>query len=229
MIRCAQTISGVLMIVGLGFLAGSVQALLRDKPLILGVVATVPAAERAASPASDPASGRATDPATTPAITPASGAQNRPDTDPTPPATIPGADSAAPVMGEGDSGEAEYEARLDAPVPAGMLTLRRAHQMWIDGAYFVDARRLDEYEAGHVSGAAHLTAENIVTRAGQDQLATIPPDAAVVIYCIGGEGCDASKNTMALMQQYGYTDMHIMGVGYDEWAAAGLPTDKGAP
>ena len=98
--------------------------------------------------------------------------------------------------------------------------------MWIDGAYFVDSRHKYEYDAGRVSGAAHLTAETFFTDAGQAEMQTIPPDAQVVIYCLGGDECEASKNTLALLQQYGYTNLSIMGVGYDEWAAAGLPTDS---
>ena len=118
----------------------------------------------------------------------------------------------------------EFDARLDAAVPDGMLTLRIAHQMWIDGAYFVDSRHKYEYDIGHVSGAAHLTAETFFSDAGEAEMTTIPPDASVVIYCVGGEQCDASHNTKALLEQFGYTDLWIMGVGFDEWEAAGLPT-----
>lgn len=114
-----------------------------------------------------------------------------------------------------------------------MLTLRQAHQMWIDGAYFVDSRLREEYDAGHISLAAYLTAENMFSDEGEAEMQTIPPNAAVVIYCIGGEECDASKNTKALLEQFGYTDLYIMGVGYEEWAAAGLPTsltqEEGSP
>lgn len=218
MMKCAQTISGVLMIVGLAYLAGSVQSLVREYPVILGAVDTPP----------PPTPSTSTDPST-----PAPDISGQPPAQQTPGAVNddaePGAvgDEDGEKAAPGDAGDAEYQARLDAPVPAGMLTLRQAQQLWIDGAYFVDARLKHEFEEGHVSGAAHLTPETITSKQGRAQMQTIPKDATVVVYCIGGEGCDASKNTMALMQQFGYTDIRIMGVGYDEWAAAGLPTERG--
>ncbi len=189
--KCMQTITGVLAIVGLGYLAGVGHSLVRTKPVILGaspMPAPAPKAPKADNPQADPAQGQSTD--------------------------------------MGISTDPAFDARLDAPVPEGMLTLRQAHQMWIDGAYFVDSRHKYEYDAGRVSGAAHLTAETFFTDAGQAEMQTIPPDAQVVIYCLGGDECEASKNTLALLQQYGYTNLSIMGVGYDEWAAAGLPTDS---
>ena len=73
--------------------------------------------------------------------------------------------------------------------------------------------------------AAYLTAETIFTDAGETEMQSIPPDAQVVIYCLGGDECDASLNTKAILEQFGYTNLAIMGVGYDEWAAAGLPTN----
>ncbi|MBL4810031.1 MAG: rhodanese-like domain-containing protein, partial [Phycisphaerales bacterium] len=61
---------------------------------------------------------------------------------------------------------------------------------------------------------------------------SIPMDGTIVLYCVGGE-CDASKNTAALLEQYGYTDLRIMGAGYEHWVAAGFETatgsDKGTP
>lgn len=193
--KIMHTTTGVLAIVGLGYLAGVGHALLRDRPVILGVDAPVKAPNQEDDP----------------------GLTTQPINDDTQAVSTP-------VVLTGDP---DFNARLDAAVPQGMLTLRQAHQMWIDGAYFVDSRLRDEYDAGHVSLAAYLTAETMFSAEGEAEMQTIPPDASVVIYCIGGEECDASKNTRALLEQFGYTDLSIMGVGYDEWAAAGLPTSLG--
>ena len=189
--KCMQTIGGVLAIVGLGYLAGVGQALIREKPVILGVSdLTIPVpAEPSATPQdnSEPTASQGSD--------------------------------------DSQSSNIEHDPQLDAPVPEGMLTLRQARDLWNDGAYFVDARLRHEYDEGHISGAAYLTAETFFTPEGEAQMTSIPPDATVVVYCIGGEECDASRNTMALLAQSGFTDLHIMGVGYDEWAAAGLETE----
>ena len=53
-------------------------------------------------------------------------------------------------------------------------------------------------------------------------LDAIPPSGTVVIYCVGGD-CDASENTAIKLEQFGYTDLRIMGVGFDAWARAGYP------
>lgn len=194
MLKCAQSVSGVLMIVGLAFIAGSVQSLLRDRPIVLGVTQQTTEPEPAQTE--------------TQAATNADDSQEAPD---------------AEVATAGDEPAPGADPLLDAPGPAGTLTLRQAHQHWVQGAYFIDSRTRHDYEAGHVAEASYLTAENIFTDEGAAVLEAIPVDATVVIYCTGGDGCDASKNTQALMQQYGYTSLLIMGLGYDEWAKAGLP------
>ncbi len=202
-----HTASGVLAIVGLGYLAGVGQSMLSERPIILG--ATSPAAQPTTRPADLP-------------------------TDDQPFADNPITDSTDDNSTEANSNtqidtqnDANFDALLDAPVPEGMITLREAFEHWNEGAYFVDARHDYEFEAGRISGAAHLTAETIFTDAGEAEMQSIPPDAAVVIYCVGGEECDASHNTLALMQSFGYTNLMIMGVGYEEWNAAGLPIDSG--
>ncbi|MEX0876481.1 MAG: rhodanese-like domain-containing protein [Phycisphaerales bacterium] len=213
MARCAHTVSGVLMIVGLAYIGGTVQSLVRDKPIVLLPVMNAPGQPPAQADPPPEDAGAADDPA-----------ENTPISE-----EIPDADTPEDEAGARPVKNAEYEARLDAPVPEGMLTLRQAHQHWIDGAYFIDSRRRDQFIEGRVSGAAYLTAENILTDAGDAILASIPPDAPVVIYCTGGEACDASKNTMALLQPLGYTNLMIMGSGYADWEAAGLPVERGEP
>jgi len=195
-------LGGVLAIVGLGFFAGVGQSLLRDAPVIVGVAKAAPASN---------AENTATD----------TQLQDQPDGSGTETDIETGVDTNP----SGAVDDPDFNARLDAPVPDGMLTLRQAHQRWIDGAYFIDARHKEEYDLGRVSGAAHLNAETFFTKAGEAEMQTIPPDAPVVVYCVGGL-CDASENTVALLTQFGYSDLSIMGVGYDDWEAAGLPTDS---
>jgi len=117
---------------------------------------------------------------------------------------------------------------LDAPVPEGSLTLREAHMVWKEGAYFLDARHEHEFDAGHIQYASYLEASLFDTDSERAFAVTdsIPTDSTVVLYCLGGE-CDASKNTAALLEQLGYTDLRIMGAGYDDWVAAGFPIVTG--
>jgi rhodanese-related sulfurtransferase len=192
-----QTIGGVLAIVGLGYLCGIGQAFMRDVPVILGAQPTTTNSSSLPEDADSVIEDTQVQVESDPIESTPNTVESPVDTDPL----------------------------LDAPVPEGMLSLREALQLWNDGAYFIDSRLRDEFDAGHISGAAYLTAETFFSPEGEAEMTTIPPDATVVIYCIGGEECDASKNTLALLQQSGFTDLRIMGVGYDEWAAAGLETE----
>ena len=123
----------------------------------------------------------------------------------------------------------DTDALLDAAVPEGMLTLRDAYTLWEQGAYFLDARHEHEFEAGHIQYATWLPATLFDTDSDRAfaTVDTMPPDATVVIYCVGGE-CDASKNTANRLQQIGFSDLRVMGVGYGEWREAGLPTTEGS-
>lgn len=119
---------------------------------------------------------------------------------------------------------------LDASVPEGTLTLRQCHSLWEQGAYFIDARHEEEFLAGHIQYSFWLTATLFDTDSDRAfaVVESMPPDATVVIYCVGGE-CDASKNVASRLQQIGFTDLRVMGVGYEDWAIAGFPIEKGQP
>ncbi len=151
-----------------------------------------------------------------------------PDLEPDPePAPQPDPDSGNGRLSAMYAGSS-LEALLDAPVPEGSLTLREARKLWNDGVYFIDARHDYEYEAGHIQYAALLPAQMFDTdiEHANSVMDSIPPDATIVLYCIGGD-CDASKNTAALLEQYGYQDLRIMGAGYEHWVAAGYETSTG--
>jgi len=121
------------------------------------------------------------------------------------------------------------DALLDAPVPEGSLTLREAKKLWDEGVYFIDARHEHEFEAGHIQYAAFLESQLFDTDIARANavMDSIPLDGTIVLYCVGGE-CDASKNTAAMLEQFGYTDLRIMGAGYEHWVAAGFEISTGS-
>lgn len=158
-------------------------------------------------------------------------------TAPIEPGTQAGADGAAgggaeparddPAGGHGT--EAVEASPLDAPVKEGHITLRSARALHERGAFFLDARRREDYDAGHIAGAIWMPAQRVMTKDGQDDLNFIAPGDTVVIYCTGGD-CDASENTAIRIQQMAFDFvLQIMGQGYDDWSAAGLPTEAGDP
>lgn len=115
-----------------------------------------------------------------------------------------------------------------APAPDGIfLSLEQAHERYYNGAVFLDARRLDEYEASHIEGAMYLSTESFSDgTAGTvlDELIANGYDYPIVLYCHGGD-CDASENTAIRLQKLRFTNIRIMKAGFDEWEAAGFEVE----
>lgn len=145
--------------------------------------------------------------------------------EPTPTDTPP----AEPDAGDPDTAEPTQQAEpvdpLDVAVLPDQITLRRAHELFLEGAFFLDARNEHDFSLGHIEGAIWMPASRANTSGGQSDLEFIPPGDTVVIYCTGGD-CDASHNTKHRLEllQYDF-DIHILGRGYEDWLAAGLPVE----
>ena len=93
--------------------------------------------------------------------------------------------------------------------------------------WFLDARRREDFDAGHIAGALFMAHTHLGGGEGLDEImAYSPPEAndLLVIYCTGGD-CQASEDTAILLEQAGYTNIAIMASGFDEWASAGHPTE----
>ena len=96
------------------------------------------------------------------------------------------------------------------------ITVDQAFALFQMGTPFLDARHDAEFNAGHVTNAIRMTSDEFLPRAGE-VMGFMP--GPVVIYCTGGD-CDASHNLAKVLQQAGFTQLHIMKDGYPAWAAA---------
>lgn len=106
------------------------------------------------------------------------------------------------------------------------ITIPQAFRLFGANVAFIDARRRDEFEAGHVQNAFWMPADTLTGGKRSEAMDFLVPDQPIVIYCGGGE-CDASKNVAALLQQGGFAQCLIMTDGYPGWVAAGHPTATG--
>ncbi|HEX2839297.1 MAG TPA: rhodanese-like domain-containing protein [Phycisphaerales bacterium] len=139
----------------------------------------------------------------------------------TTPATTPGG------SGAGTPEQAPVSATPAEDVITGPdITIPQAFRLFSANVAFIDARRRDEFEAGHVQNAFWMPADTLTGGKRSEAMDFLVPDQPVVIYCGGGE-CDASKNVAALLQQGGFTQCLIMTDGYPGWVAAGHPTATG--
>ena len=83
------------------------------------------------------------------------------------------------------------------------------------GATIIDVREDHEWEAGHATGAQHITLSSLA-----DRLAELPaPGEDFYVICLGG---GRSNRAATFLHGCGYAAHNIAG-GTGAWAAAGLP------
>lgn len=90
-------------------------------------------------------------------------------------------------------------------------------------AFLLDVRTLQEYEAGHIPGAALVPHDQV--RDGRDRL---PADleTPIFVYCRSGNRSTTASEALVDM---GYTRVvNMAGAGFPDWARAGYPAESGA-
>ncbi|HZP50294.1 MAG TPA: rhodanese-like domain-containing protein [Actinocrinis sp.] len=82
------------------------------------------------------------------------------------------------------------------------------------GAYLIDVRESDEWQAGHAPEAVHLPLSELVGR-----MEEVPADRDVYVICkVGGR----SEQAVRYLNQSGRTTVNVSG-GMLAWYAAGKP------
>ncbi len=92
---------------------------------------------------------------------------------------------------------------------------------------FLDARKPEEYQAGHIAGAYNFYSEEIDQFA--PQVLPLLPDKQqdLVCYCHGGT-CDMALQVAHFLIGQGYAHVEIYQGGWPEWSREGYPQSKGA-
>jgi rhodanese-related sulfurtransferase len=105
----------------------------------------------------------------------------------------------------------------DAPLPEiDVEELARRHA---EGAYVLDVRQPDEYEAGHVPGAVLVPLGELGARQSE-----LPSDRPLLVICKSG---GRSANAVQALTQAGYDATNVAG-GTMAWIEAGHPVTEGA-
>jgi len=87
-----------------------------------------------------------------------------------------------------------------------------------DGTHTVlDVRTPEEFDSGHLEDAVNI---DFYEAAFADEIAQLDRDASYVLYCRSG---NRSGQTLALMRELGFTDVHDVAGGIVAWSEAGLP------
>jgi rhodanese-related sulfurtransferase len=111
-----------------------------------------------------------------------------------------------------------------AGVKIPLIDTRRARNYFGDGiTVFVDARRADDYEAGHVKGALFLPPHQLEQRFPSVE-PRLPRSHRLIVYCYSPK-CDMAERVALFLAQIGYRKLMIMESGYSAWERAGYPIE----
>ena len=100
------------------------------------------------------------------------------------------------------------------------IALTQADEAIRNADVLVDVREADEYAAGHIPGAVHMSRGLLEFKmSGSPELAA--RDLNIVLYCkTSGRAALAAVQLQAL----GYLKVSSIAGGFDAWVAAGKPT-----
>ena len=97
-----------------------------------------------------------------------------------------------------------------------------AEQAIRDADVLVDVREADEFSAGHLAGAVHISRGMLEFKFSANP-ALQPRDLNVLLYCkTSGRAALAA----AALHDMGYLNVRSIAGGFDAWAAAGKPVAK---
>jgi len=95
-------------------------------------------------------------------------------------------------------------------------------------AGIVDARRADEYAAGHIPLALNLRPAQFQGGNVPEEAMYLDPEWPILIYCQGGD-CDDSISVARSLRDMGFKRLHIFDDGYPAWVDAGHEIERGGP
>ncbi len=102
------------------------------------------------------------------------------------------------------------------------ISVASADQAIRDADVLVDVRETDEFAAGHLPGAVHIS-RGMLEFKFSGTPALQPRDIKIVLYCkTSGR---AALGAVAL-HDMGYLNVQSIAGGFDAWAAAGKPVAK---
>ena len=99
------------------------------------------------------------------------------------------------------------------------IAVAQAEQAIRDADVLIDVREADEYAAGHLPGAIHMSRGMIEFKmSGNPQLSA--RDLKIVMYCkTSGRAALAA----CALQEMGYLNVQSLAGGFDAWVSAGKP------
>jgi rhodanese-related sulfurtransferase len=115
-----------------------------------------------------------------------------------------------------------YDLVAQAKATTHEITIDKAEDAVRDADLLIDVREADEYKAGHLPGAVHMSRGLL-----EFKMSASPElgarDLNIVLYCkTSGRAALAAVQ----LQSMGYLKVSSIAGGFDSWVAAGKPTAK---
>lgn len=102
------------------------------------------------------------------------------------------------------------------------ITVADADEAIREADVLVDVREADEFSAGHLAGAVHISRGMLEFKFSANP-ALQARDLNILVYCkTSGRAALAA----AALQEMGYLSVRSISGGFDAWAAAGKPVAK---
>lgn len=98
------------------------------------------------------------------------------------------------------------------------VSAAQAHDMYQNGALFVDVRTQQEWDQGHIERSTLIPLDVLQTRMNE-----LPRDQDIVVVCRSGA---RSKEGSTLLRQAGFRRVTCMTGGIQAWVAAGYPIER---
>jgi len=99
------------------------------------------------------------------------------------------------------------------------VTVAKAAELRDGGAFILDVRQPEEWNAGHIPDATLIPLDQLPSRVNE-----VPKDQTVVVVCRSGNRSAAGRD---ILLEAGFKSVTSMGGGMNSWAAKGLPMVTG--
>ncbi|MCX6159887.1 MAG: rhodanese-like domain-containing protein [Ignavibacteriae bacterium] len=112
--------------------------------------------------------------------------------------------------------------------PEQKISKELAKQMYDIKALFIDARKKEDFDVLHVTGAINIPYEEFHAKPRQEQMSIMKKfnkDGIIVVYC-KGEKCEVSIDLAYDLAKLGFNGVNIYKGGIHEWKSAGYPVEE---
>lgn len=99
------------------------------------------------------------------------------------------------------------------------ISVTEAHDLYQEGAFMLDVRQPEEYEAGHIPGVTLIPLGELPTRLNE-----LPKDQDIVVVCRSGNRSATGRD---ILLDAGFSNVTSMAGGMNNWAQMGYEIEVG--